>query len=84
LEFHQKFEENDAPSYELEGLESLGSMLRLVVRNNVSLSNASVQWFRVQPEGSKTEIISGRNIFILHSAYTLLFAGNIHFNACCH
>ncbi|XP_047069958.1 stomatal closure-related actin-binding protein 1-like isoform X1 [Lolium rigidum] len=59
LELHQKFEENDAPSYELEGLESLGSMLRLVVRNNVSLSNASVQWFRVQPEGSKTEIISG-------------------------
>ncbi|KAM0865990.1 hypothetical protein ACQ4PT_042880 [Festuca glaucescens] len=59
LELHQRFEENDAPSYELEGLESLGSMLRLVVRNNVSLSNASVQWFRVQPEGSKKELISG-------------------------
>ncbi|KAM0872780.1 hypothetical protein ACQ4PT_038488 [Festuca glaucescens] len=59
LELHQRFEENDAPSYELEGLESLGSMLRLVVQNNVSLSNASVQWFRIQPQGSKTEIISG-------------------------
>ncbi|CAM0907025.1 unnamed protein product [Alopecurus aequalis] len=59
LELHERFEENDAPSYELEGLESLGSMLRVVVRNNVSLSTTSVQWFRVQPEGSKKEIISG-------------------------
>uniref|UniRef100_A0ACD5YXI3 Uncharacterized protein n=2 Tax=Avena sativa TaxID=4498 RepID=A0ACD5YXI3_AVESA len=59
LELHQRFEENDALSYEFEGLESLGSMLRVVVRKDVSLLNTSVQWFRVQPEGSKKEIISG-------------------------
>lgn len=59
LDLHQRFVENDAPSYELEGLESLGSMLCIVVRNDVSLSNSSIQWFRVQPEGSKKEIISG-------------------------
>uniref|UniRef100_A0A453AXM6 Stomatal closure-related actin-binding protein Ig domain-containing protein n=1 Tax=Aegilops tauschii subsp. strangulata TaxID=200361 RepID=A0A453AXM6_AEGTS len=46
-------------SCELEGLESLGSMLRVVVRNDVALSNSSVQWFRIQPKGHKKEIISG-------------------------
>uniref|UniRef100_A0A0A9CTQ4 Uncharacterized protein n=1 Tax=Arundo donax TaxID=35708 RepID=A0A0A9CTQ4_ARUDO len=62
LELHQRFEENDTPLYELEGLESLGSMLRIVVRNNesVDLSNRPIQWFRIQPnKGSKKEIISG-------------------------
>ncbi|XP_062186362.1 stomatal closure-related actin-binding protein 1-like [Phragmites australis] len=61
LELHRRFGENDMPSYELEGLESLGSMLRIVVRNNASVcfSNSSIQWFRIQPKGSKKEIISG-------------------------
>lgn len=59
LELHQRFEENGVPSYQLEGLESLGSMLRVVVRNDVGLSNSSLQWFRMQPEGHKKEIISG-------------------------
>jgi hypothetical protein len=26
---------------------------------NVDFSNSSIQWFRIQPEGSKKEIISG-------------------------
>jgi hypothetical protein len=49
------------PLYVLEGLETLGSMLHIVIRGNASVdfSNASIQWFRVQPEGSKKEIISG-------------------------
>uniref|UniRef100_A0A453AXM0 Uncharacterized protein n=1 Tax=Aegilops tauschii subsp. strangulata TaxID=200361 RepID=A0A453AXM0_AEGTS len=59
LELHQSFKENGVPSCELEGLESLGSMLRVVVRNDVALSNSSVQWFRIQPKGHKKEIISG-------------------------
>lgn len=59
------------PSYELEGLESLGSMLRVVVRNDVGLSNSSLQWFRIQPEGHKKEIISGRTIFILRMLWFL-------------
>ncbi|KAF7007282.1 hypothetical protein CFC21_022230 [Triticum aestivum] len=59
LELHQSFKENGVPSCELEGLESLGSMLCVVVKNDVALSNSSVQWFRIQPEGPKKEIISG-------------------------
>jgi hypothetical protein len=49
------------PLYELKGLETLGSMLRLVVQGcaHVDFSNSSIQWFRIQPEGSKKEIISG-------------------------
>ncbi|CAL5085061.1 unnamed protein product [Urochloa decumbens] len=44
-----------------EGLETLGSMLHIVVRGNASVdfSNGSIQWFHIHPEGSKKEIISG-------------------------
>ncbi|WVZ66865.1 hypothetical protein U9M48_016028 [Paspalum notatum var. saurae] len=61
LELHRRYEENDMPLYELKGLETLGSMLRIVVRGYASadFSNSSIQWFRMQPEGSKKEIISG-------------------------
>ncbi|KAL6657070.1 hypothetical protein ACP70R_004850 [Stipagrostis hirtigluma subsp. patula] len=61
LELHRRSEENDLPSFQLEGLESLGSILRIVVRNSASFdfSNSSIQWFRIQPKGSKKEIISG-------------------------
>lgn len=61
LELHRSYEENDMPLYELKGLETLGSMLRLVVQDcaHVDFSNSSIQWFRIQPEGSKKEIISG-------------------------
>lgn len=58
LKLHQ-IKEKDVPSYELEGLESLGSMLRVVVRCDVPLPNSSVQWFRIQHKGSKKELISG-------------------------
>ncbi|XP_066400496.1 stomatal closure-related actin-binding protein 1-like isoform X1 [Miscanthus floridulus] len=61
LELHRSYEENDMPLYELKGLETLGSMLRIVVQDcaHVDFSNSSIQWFRIQPEGSKKEIISG-------------------------
>ncbi|BAF22352.1 stomatal closure-related actin-binding protein 1 [Oryza sativa Japonica Group] len=61
LHLHQSYEENDVSSYELEGLESLGSMLRIVSQSDgyVDLSRSTIQWFRVQPEGNKKEIISG-------------------------
>ncbi|KAG2647127.1 stomatal closure-related actin-binding protein 1-like [Panicum virgatum] len=61
LELHWRFEENNVPLYVLEGPETLGSVLHIVVRDNASVdfSNASIQWFRIQPEGSKKEIISG-------------------------
>ena len=69
LELHRSYEENDMPLYELKGLETLGSMLRIVVQDcaHVDFSNSSIQWFRIQPEGSKKEIISGWAIFILQS-----------------
>ncbi|CAD6222841.1 unnamed protein product [Miscanthus lutarioriparius] len=61
LELHRSYEENDMPLYELKGLETLGSMLHIVVQDcaHVDFSNSSIQWFRIQPEGSKKEIISG-------------------------
>ncbi|XP_044964653.1 stomatal closure-related actin-binding protein 1-like [Hordeum vulgare subsp. vulgare] len=59
LKLHQSFKENGVLSCGLEGLESLGSMLHVVVDNDVALSNNSVQWFRIQPGGHKKEIISG-------------------------
>lgn len=61
LHLHQSYEKNDVSSYELEGLESLGSMLRIVSQSDgfVDLSRSTIQWFRVQPEGNKKEIISG-------------------------
>ncbi|XP_006658035.1 stomatal closure-related actin-binding protein 1 [Oryza brachyantha] len=61
LHLHQRYKENDMSSYELEGLESLGSMLHLVAQSDgfVDLSKSRIQWFRVQPEGNKKEIISG-------------------------
>jgi len=69
LELHRRLEENNVPLYVLEGPETLGSMLHIVVRDNASVdfSNASIQWFRIQPEGSKKEIISGWTIFILQN-----------------
>uniref|UniRef100_A0A0E0ANE8 Stomatal closure-related actin-binding protein coiled-coil domain-containing protein n=1 Tax=Oryza glumipatula TaxID=40148 RepID=A0A0E0ANE8_9ORYZ len=61
LHLHQSYEKNDVSSYELEGLESLGSMLSIVSQSDgfVDLSRSTIQWFRVQPEGNKKEIISG-------------------------
>ncbi|KAL5199118.1 hypothetical protein ABZP36_002630 [Zizania latifolia] len=61
LELHQRYKENGMPSYELEGLESLGSMLHIVAQNDgcVDLSKTTIQWFRVQPKENKKEIISG-------------------------
>lgn len=66
LHLHQSYEKNDVSSYELEGLESLGSMLRIVSQSDgfVDLSRSTIQWFRVQPEGNKKEIISGETISI--------------------
>ncbi|KAK8913942.1 hypothetical protein KSP39_PZI023734 [Platanthera zijinensis] len=47
--------------YELEGLESLGSCLQIIsqMENNLEISNWSIQWYRIQPEGERKEVISG-------------------------
>ncbi|KAJ6852247.1 stomatal closure-related actin-binding protein 1-like isoform X1 [Iris pallida] len=61
LEMNKRLEESKSILYELEGLESLGSCLRIVpqMHGAPEISSCSIQWYRVQPEGSKKDLISG-------------------------
>jgi len=62
LEMHKRLKENGTiPSFNLEGLQCLGSMLRIVGLSgtHMDLSNISIQWFRIHPKESNKEIISG-------------------------
>ncbi|KAK3147161.1 hypothetical protein QOZ80_3BG0278870 [Eleusine coracana subsp. coracana] len=61
LELHKRPKDNGPPAFDLEGLQCLGSMLRIVVQSSTSmdLSNLSIQWFRIHPKESNKEIISG-------------------------
>ncbi|KAJ6831464.1 stomatal closure-related actin-binding protein 1-like isoform X1 [Iris pallida] len=61
LEMNKRLEESNSFLYELEGLESLGSSLRIIPQKHGApdISSCSIQWYRVRPEGSKKEIISG-------------------------
>lgn len=55
--------------YELDGPEALGSTLRITPRsdNAPEISMCTVQWYRVSPEGGKTDLISG----ILHLEHVI-------------
>nr|CAD1829578.1 unnamed protein product [Ananas comosus var. bracteatus] len=57
----KKLQDEGPHLYELEGSESLGSCLRIVCRSDSApgISNYSIQWYRVNAEGSRKEIISG-------------------------
>jgi hypothetical protein len=61
LELHKRLKENGTPSFDLEGLQCLGSVLRIVALSgtHMDLSNISIQWFRIHPKESNKEIISG-------------------------
>lgn len=61
LELHKRQKGNDIPVFDLEGLQCLGSILRIVSQSGapMDLSNISVQWFRIHPKESNKEIISG-------------------------
>ncbi|XP_010938834.1 stomatal closure-related actin-binding protein 1 isoform X2 [Elaeis guineensis] len=61
LERNKKLEENKNQLYELEGLESLGSSLHIIPREDTApdISTCSIQWYRIQPEGNKKELIPG-------------------------
>ncbi|CAM0873548.1 unnamed protein product [Alopecurus aequalis] len=61
LELHKRLKGNDIPVFDLEGLQCLGSILRIVSQNGAPMdfSNISVQWFRIYPKESNKEIISG-------------------------
>ncbi|XP_072958820.1 stomatal closure-related actin-binding protein 1-like isoform X1 [Typha angustifolia] len=61
LAMTKKSEENKNNLYEFEGLESLGSSLHIVPRTSTTpdISKFSIQWYRMQPQGSKKEVITG-------------------------
>nr|CAB3495841.1 unnamed protein product [Digitaria exilis] len=61
LELHKRLKENGTPSFDLEGLQCLGSVLRIVALSgtHMDLSSVSIQWFRIHPKESNKEIISG-------------------------
>ncbi|KAG0476954.1 hypothetical protein HPP92_013795 [Vanilla planifolia] len=56
-----KIEGNKSCLYELDGLESLGSCLRIIsqIENTPDISNCFVQWYRIHPKDGKKELISG-------------------------
>ncbi|KAF9592137.1 hypothetical protein IFM89_012566 [Coptis chinensis] len=61
LEMSKRREGNNSCSYELDGSETLGSYLRIIPCSDRApvLSECSVQWYRISPEGGKKELISG-------------------------
>ncbi|XP_058107393.1 stomatal closure-related actin-binding protein 1-like [Magnolia sinica] len=61
LAMSKRLEENKSHLYELDGSETLGSCLRIVpcTDSTPDISKCSIQWFRISPEGSKKEMISG-------------------------
>ncbi|XP_038988214.1 stomatal closure-related actin-binding protein 1-like isoform X1 [Phoenix dactylifera] len=61
LERSRTLKENKNQLYELEGLESLGSSLHIIPREDTApdISTCSIQWYRIQPEGNKKELIPG-------------------------
>ncbi|XP_023929435.2 stomatal closure-related actin-binding protein 2, partial [Quercus suber] len=63
LAIRKRDEENKFRLYVLEGSENLGSYLQLKPCSDKAsqLSNCSIQWHRLSPEGRWKEIISGAN-----------------------
>lgn len=60
LEMTRRHDENKLHLYELEGIERLGSCLQISrVDSATEMSSCSIQWYRIQREGSKKELISG-------------------------
>ncbi|KAJ3683875.1 hypothetical protein LUZ60_014102 [Juncus effusus] len=58
LDLRKRPHENKTCSFELEGLECLGSTLHIICQNTKQdISNYSIQWYRLQ--GNKREAISG-------------------------
>jgi hypothetical protein len=73
---HKRLKENGTiPSFDLEGLQCLGSMLRIagLSGTHMDLSNISIQWFRIHPEESNKEIISGGIVLCFCLSLTLSY-----------
>ncbi|KAM5552722.1 stomatal closure-related actin-binding protein 3-like [Rosa sericea] len=63
LAMSKRAEENKSRGYAIVGSETLGSYLQIQTcsENAPPLSNCSIQWYRVSPDGSWNEAISGAN-----------------------
>lgn len=74
LEMHKRIKENATPSFDLEGLQCLGSMLHIVCLSgaHMDLSNTSIQWFRIHPKESNKEIISGGHAVFVSVSVSVL------------
>ncbi|KAK1278291.1 hypothetical protein QJS04_geneDACA003286 [Acorus gramineus] len=61
LAMNKKLDDNSPHLYDLDGSESLGSCLQIILCTNSSpdISNCSIQWFRILSEERKKELISG-------------------------
>ncbi|KAH9315360.1 hypothetical protein KI387_023987 [Taxus chinensis] len=61
LAITKRHDQNKEHLYELEGVESLGSYLRIITFADIApdILNCSIQWYRVSSEGGKKELISG-------------------------
>lgn len=57
----KRAEEDKHRLYVFDGSETLGSQLRIKTCSDTAppLSKCSIQWYRVSPDGSQKEIISG-------------------------
>lgn len=81
----KRAEENKSRLYAIVGSETLGSYLQIqpCSENAPQLSKCSIQWYRVSPEGSWNEAISGIhainvsnfNSFKQCSGWNILFDG---------
>ncbi|KAH7557101.1 hypothetical protein JRO89_XS11G0046800 [Xanthoceras sorbifolium] len=63
LAMSKRAEENKSRLYAFDGSETLGSCLQLRPCSNAApqLAKCSIQWYRVSPDGSQKELISGAN-----------------------
>ncbi|XP_044506161.1 stomatal closure-related actin-binding protein 3-like isoform X1 [Mangifera indica] len=63
LAMSKRAEDNKCHLYCLDGSEMLGSYLHIQPCSDISpqLSKCSIQWYRVSPDGSQREAISGAN-----------------------
>jgi hypothetical protein len=61
LALSKRADENKFSMYELDGLESLGSIIKVQTRSSeaTEISNCSIQWYRLSSECSRRELISG-------------------------
>lgn len=63
-------EEKDAPYFELDGTEALGSYLQIQPCSEKApeLLECSIQWYRTASEGGKMDLISGIRLWLIFTS----------------